>query len=55
MATDVIDSALPDLRDVPLGDVPALQPVALAQMLGRVLPDVPVVATVPVAAFSSAI
>jgi FXSXX-COOH protein len=49
-----VSSALQDLRDVPLADMPALEASALDQALQRVLPGSSM-APVPVAAFNSAI
>ena len=48
------DSAVADLRDVPLGDLVLLPPDLLRASLGRVLPD-PVATPYPVAAFQSSI
>jgi hypothetical protein len=51
----LVPPACPDLRDVPLAQLPAL-PAALGHVLDRVMPGtVPVATVVPVAAFHSAI
>ena len=47
----VIETAVPDLRGVPLGDVP----VAAQGALWRILPEYRVAGQVPVATFSSSI
>jgi FXSXX-COOH protein len=49
-----VSSALIDLRQVPLTEMPTLPTVSFDQALQRVLPGSPV-APVPVAAFGSAI
>jgi FXSXX-COOH protein len=49
-----VTSALLDLRQVPLAEMPTLGMVTLDRALARVLPDSPV-DPVPVAAFQSAI
>jgi FXSXX-COOH protein len=49
-----LSSVLPDLRDVPLAQMPTLSTVSLEQALRRVLPDSPL-NPVPVAAFQSAL
>jgi FXSXX-COOH protein len=58
IATDEIPSTLPsalvDLRNIPLAEVPALNASLLGQAIGRVVPD-PSENPVPVAAFQSAI
>ena len=50
--TAAVVSAMPDLRDTPLGDIPAASRVTLDRALARILPG-SAVATVPVAAFNS--
>lgn len=47
-------SAVADLRDIPLADMPALGLDVLGRTIGRVLPG-PSVNPVPVAAFQSSI
>jgi FXSXX-COOH protein len=47
-------SAVADLRDVPLAELPALGMDVLGRTIGRVLPD-PSAGAVPVAAFQSSI
>lgn len=47
-------SAIVDLRDVPLAEMPALGLDLLGRTIGRVLPD-PATNPVPVAAFQSSI
>jgi FXSXX-COOH protein len=58
IATDEIRSALPtalvDLRDVPLAEMPALSESLLRMALERVMPDTSAY-SVPVSAFQSAI
>jgi len=49
-----IPSALADLRQIPLSDVPSLGDVTLSDALGRIFPESPV-GVVPVAAFNSSI
>jgi len=49
-----VPSRLPDLRGIPLADLPSLDPVTLAGAVGRVLPDAKA-APVKVAAFNSSI
>jgi FXSXX-COOH protein len=50
----LVPPAFPDLRDVPLADLPALS-AALSHVLERVMPGVPLSTVVPVAAFQSGI
>jgi FXSXX-COOH protein len=50
----VYSSAMADLRDIPLAEMPALGLDVLGRTIGRVLPD-PSTAPVPVAAFQSSI
>ena len=52
--TDEVSTALPDLRTLRLGEMPALTPATLGQVVQRVLPASSV-APVPGAAFSSSI
>jgi hypothetical protein len=52
--TDEVSTALPDLRALRLGDMPALTPAALDQVVQRVLPG-PSVAPVLATAFGSSI
>jgi FXSXX-COOH protein len=47
-------SAMADLRDIPLAEMPALGLDVLGRTIGRVLPD-PSTNRVPVAAFQSSI
>jgi hypothetical protein len=55
MTADVlVPPACPDLRAAPLAQLPALV-AALAPVLERLMPEVPVATIVPVAAFQSAI
>lgn len=49
-----VHSAVPDLRDIPLGALVSVRPAALDRALQRVIPDNPV-PPVPVAAFNSAL
>jgi FXSXX-COOH protein len=49
-----VDSAFPDVRDIPLAAIPDASGVTLDRALARILPGA-LVAPVPVAAFSSAI
>ena len=60
MSTDTtvlarVPSKLADLRSVSLADMPGLDPAALSEAVGRVIPDAERVAPVTVAAFQSAI
>lgn len=49
-----VPSAMADLRDVPLAEMPALGLELLGRTVSRALPD-PVATAVPVAAFQSSI
>ena len=53
MTPPAIETALPDLRSVPLGDLSALDDGALDEALRRILNRAP--QAVPVAGFNSAI
>jgi FXSXX-COOH protein len=50
-----VPSQLPDLRSVPLADMPGLDAVTLGEAVGRVIPDAEQAAPVTVAAFQSSI
>ena len=50
----VLSSAMADLRDIPLSEMPALDPIFLDEAIGHAVPGSAVDA-VPVAAFQSAV
>jgi FXSXX-COOH protein len=50
-----VPSKLPDLRGLPLADLPGLDAATLGEAVGRVIPDAEQAAPIPVAAFQSAI